>query len=139
MVPSCNRTGAWLFGWLGAAVWLAAVASAQTFQNATSTWISGGIPGKVAWGDYNGDGWVDLCAGGRIYRNNGGSSFTNTGQSTGGDSIWGDYNNDGNLDLFNYAGRALYRNTGTAFANDSSKLPSFAMSTTRGAAWAGFG
>ncbi len=30
----------------------------------------------VFWGDYNGDGWVDVCMGGVLFRNNNGQSFT---------------------------------------------------------------
>ncbi len=63
--------------------------------------------GRVAWGDYDGDGWVDLLIDGRsIFRNIEGRRFTETSQGLGlGSSnafggLWADVDNDGDLDLF---------------------------------------
>src|SRR5262245_38515778 len=89
--------------------------------------------GSVAWGDYDGDGDLDIlltglsnCCGriSRIYRNQGGGSFVDIAaglpgvyQGTG---IWGDYDNDGDLD-FLLAGDVggvisyIYRNTAGSF------------------------
>ena len=66
----------------------------------------------VDWGDYNNDGYLDLLIAGhagssgdtRIYKNNGGNSFSHQADIalTGiydGDVKWGDYDNDGDLDL----------------------------------------
>lgn len=34
--------------------------------------------GEAAWGDLDNDGWVDLCAGGQVWRNERGKSFVKT-------------------------------------------------------------
>jgi hypothetical protein len=64
---------------------------------------------RVAWGDYDGDGFDDLMTNGpTLYRNRGDGSFENvtataipagTGNSSGG-GVWGDYDGDGCLDYF---------------------------------------
>jgi hypothetical protein len=100
-----------------------------------------------AWGDYDGDGHLDLVIGNafggsnRLYRNNGDGTFTRitTGSlvtdSADADAIvWGDYDNDGDLDLFvsNFftpVADVLYRNVGASefervtegWVNDSSQ------------------
>ncbi len=62
----------------------------------------------VAWGDYDGDGYLDFAAGNygqpnRIFRNSGGTAFVFTWKTTEADNTtgvaWGDYNGDGYLDL----------------------------------------
>ncbi|WP_299457808.1 FG-GAP-like repeat-containing protein [uncultured Microscilla sp.] len=67
--------------------------------------------GNAAWGDYNGDGFLDLVFTSsfstsltQVFRNEQGKSFKNSkitalqnkGAST---ALWGDYDNDGDLDL----------------------------------------
>jgi hypothetical protein len=90
--------------------------------NVSANWISS------AWGDYNGDGLMDVflaeAAGGpdALYRNDGGGVFTQitTGPIPAGaggalTGAWADYDNDGDLDLFvaNRDGvNFLYRNDG---------------------------
>lgn len=65
----------------------------------------------VAIGDYDNDGWQDIylaCAGpNRLFRNLGGTAFTEVGASAGVDNIhngqvaaWADVNNDGFIDLY---------------------------------------
>lgn len=95
-------------------------------------------------GDYNGDGWLDIfvtslglasndSAGRhRLYRNNGGTSFTNVASAMGVNSTganpdgwggaFGDYDLDGDLDLAvcgwrNGASNRLFRNDGTTFTD----------------------
>jgi len=89
---------------------------------------------KVAWGDYDNDGWEDLLLDGNgLYRNSGDGTFTNVtadvgiGQgnnSSGG--CWGDFDNDGWLDFYGIShdmngNDRLYHNNGDGtftFAND---------------------
>lgn len=81
---------------------------------------------SLAWGDFDNDGFADLAVSGwtntspynpaaavtRVYRNNGGVSFTEIGDKLPGvgmvDISWGDYDNDGDLDLL--GGTRLLRN-----------------------------
>ncbi len=64
---------------------------------------------RVAWGDYDNDGWDDLMTNGpTLYRNNGDGTFTDVSADAGlddvldgsGGGVWGDYDNDGCLDYF---------------------------------------
>ncbi len=66
---------------------------------------------RVAWGDYNGDGFDDLLLNGcHIYENNKGQSFEEVSDVLGIEAysasggIWGDWNNDGLLDFFSSSG-----------------------------------
>ncbi|MGM0588506.1 MAG: FG-GAP-like repeat-containing protein [Bacteroidota bacterium] len=74
--------------------------------------LAGLIAGSLSWGDYDGDGDLDLVTTGldaefnsitTIYRNDGTAGFTalNAGLTgvSGGSSAWGDYDGDGDLDL----------------------------------------
>jgi hypothetical protein len=92
---------------------------------------------RPAWGDYNGDGWVDLfVANGLntgaaavqfVFRNNGDGTFTRVEAAEGGDLVtdtietvqgqWADFDNDGDLDMFrgsvpSGASNQLYVNDG---------------------------
>ncbi|MFO7675920.1 MAG: CRTAC1 family protein [bacterium] len=62
---------------------------------------------RVAWGDYDGDGFEDLLvSGSRLYRNDSGVGFTDVTAAAGLEGargrggIWGDFDNDGRLDFF---------------------------------------
>lgn len=85
----------------------------KTFTNISVPGLSGVTSGATAWGDYDQDGDLDILISGldnlnnnicRIYKNNGGGSFSNvstaglTGLSSG-TVNWGDYDNDGLLDV----------------------------------------
>jgi uncharacterized repeat protein (TIGR01451 family) len=89
--------------------------------------------GSVAWGDYDGDGDLDILLTGddgtspaaKIYRNDGGA-FVDIGAGLTGvrwsEGIWGDYDNDGDLDALvaghdGVASIRLYRNDGGSFVN----------------------
>ncbi len=84
-----------------------------TFTDVTEkAGVTGGGYGMgVAVGDYNGDGWPDLCVTqygqSILYRNNRDGTFTDVTEQAGvaapgwaSSAVWFDYNNDGRLDLF---------------------------------------
>src|SRR5581483_2472870 len=129
-------------------------AHAQSF-----TPLSVSIPGlrysSVAWGDFNGDCYLDFALTGmtstgrisRIYRNNGDGTFTDLNANLRGlDSsklAWVDYDNDGDLDLFlvgydgtNYFAR-LYRNDGNDTFTDTG-ITNLIGGASGAAAWADF-
>ncbi len=74
----------------------------NSFAEQTSITLVGVSSSSAAWGDYDNDGDLDIHLGTRIYRNNGGNTFTDQisliGVSTG-SAAWGDYDNDGDLDI----------------------------------------
>jgi uncharacterized repeat protein (TIGR01451 family) len=89
--------------------------------------ISAGLPGvddsAVAWGDYDNDGDLDILLTGRdssnsplsrIYRNDGGGSFSDISAGLPGVDnsavTWGDYDNDGDLDIL-LTGAVNFRTT----------------------------
>ncbi len=85
-----------------------------------------------AWGDFDGDGWLDLVIGNEsrdarthpteLFRNKGDGTFEEVGAEVGlgfaafsKGVVWGDYDNDGLLDLYFsllHAPNRLYRNLG---------------------------
>ena len=90
-----------------------AVLAQNTFSQVTSTVVPGLDDGKIAWGDVNGDGWVDFAADGELYlnlpNNPGGQIFSQIG-TVGKAGLFGDYDNDGNLDFFAYHEGAMWEN-----------------------------
>ena len=86
----------------------------------------------AAWGDFDGDGWLDLFVGNEsgpgsrnpceLFRGDGDGTFTECARSCGVDHVgmvkgvaWGDYDNDGRVDLFLSCldeENVLYRNAG---------------------------
>ncbi|MBL8265692.1 CRTAC1 family protein, partial [Steroidobacter sp.] len=109
----------------------------------------------LSWGDYDGDGFVDLYVGMRkvpiasrnlLYRNEGGKRFVEVAEAAGvampgvssRQSNWIDYDNDGDLDLFvaNRIGEnGLFRNDGGKFVNVAKALGVADVRRSVGACW----
>lgn len=102
--------------------------------------ISGVLLSSIAWGDYDGDGNMDLCVTGvndsatisHIYHNDAGVFTLNDAALPGVSSSsaqWIDYDNDGDLDLF-IVGRTanleiiakLYKNTEGSFVDTNANI-----------------
>ncbi len=67
------------------------------------------VGGAVCWVDFNNNGFPDLVAGGRLFRNNQGNGFTQIASGLGW-VVAGDSNNNGWPDLFSFTQQKLYRN-----------------------------
>ena len=109
-----------------------------SFANATSYPMDDFQYGfGCAWGDYDNDGDLDMYlvngaptgSTNKLFRNNGGGSFSDVTAAPLNDTgygraaAWGDYDNDGDLDLYvaNYGGaNKLFRNDGGTFADATS-------------------
>lgn len=120
-----------------------------------------GVSYSAAWGDYNGDGFIDLFVtyvnrSDILYRNKGDGTFENASLEAGihdvedsaaEGAVWGDYDNDGDLDLFVANGccqvpkysSVLYRNNGDGtFTVVTEKAGVFYIGPTEGTAWADY-
>ncbi len=98
----------------------------STFSEANGLGLTGVYAGSAIFGDYNSDSYLDILVSGftsgpnfsAIYRNNGGTAFTNIAPGlpalSNSSFIFGDYDNDGDLDILvtgdNIA--QIYRNDG---------------------------
>jgi hypothetical protein len=113
----------------------------------------------VAWGDYDGDNWLDLYVCyeesnvSRLYQNNRDGTFTEVTSAAGmdlapasiaQDCAWADYNNDGLLDLIvsrhqqatgDQQVPRLYRNDGDGTFTDMSVAAGLPASSMEGVAW----
>ena len=110
---------------------------------------AGGFHG-AAWGDYDGDGFLDVVVANYtgsnyLYRNIGGTNFGRiaTLGSNGAEAAWADYDNDGDLDLFtvhhNGNKNFLYRNDGNGILTRVTTGPfSLDVSASAGASWGDF-
>lgn len=95
------------FSYYSDALWIMRNNHDGTFTRKFS--LAGGSDGALAWGDYNNDGWLDLVelspytGGSHLYKNNGGTAFTDSGVALpklyDPALAWGDFDNDGRLDL----------------------------------------
>ncbi|MGC9973902.1 MAG: FG-GAP-like repeat-containing protein [Gaiellaceae bacterium] len=157
-----------LFALVLVAVSVAALSAAgRAYAPPTPTFsdISAGLTGvesgSVAWGDYTGDGKLDILITGedysahpiaKLYKNNGNGTFS---EDTTADSVltpveygsaaWGDYNNDGRLDILlsgcpNSACSTivtkLYRNNGNGtFSEDTTAESGLAGVWDSSVAW----
>jgi hypothetical protein len=106
--------------------------------------LTGISVGSAAWGDYDNDGDLDVLITGytgssritRIYRNDGGGTFTENAAAgligvSNGEAAWGDYDRDGDLDvlLAGFTGSGVvtkvYRNNGDQTFTETAALTGF--------------
>ena len=88
---------------------------------------------RVAVGDFDGDGFEDLCLSGRLFKNNAGKSFTDVTEKAKIDprgvvsALWIDYDGDGRLDLLaaGFPTLRLWRNLGNGTFEDASRKAGF--------------
>ncbi|HEX7024291.1 MAG TPA: FG-GAP-like repeat-containing protein [Gemmatimonadales bacterium] len=118
------------------------------FQGTRSSWLPEDMGSGAAWGDFDGDGWVDLFvvneagpldlpdaerrrspARSTLYRNNRDGTFADVTDASGIDhramgmgAAWADYDNDGRLDLVitAFGENTLYHNNGDGTFTDRS-------------------
>ncbi len=123
-----------------------------TFTDVTDSFgLSERKESRVAWGDYNNDGYDDLLFNGnRLFKNIQGNKFQDVtnqaglenAKSNGG--VWADFDNDGNIDFYATSsdshGDKLWRNNGKdVFIDVTEKAGNITDDyPTEGAAWADY-
>lgn len=91
---------------------------------------------QACWVDVDNDGWVDLCAGGVVWRNNAGKGFAKLAEGFG-EVVAADFDNDGFADLFSWSSLRVYRNNaGKGF--EPVEMPALPKCVSRGACWGDF-
>ncbi|HEX7945899.1 MAG TPA: CRTAC1 family protein [Phenylobacterium sp.] len=114
---------------------------------------AGGEFRALSWGDYDGDGWIDLLAGSSlpdkpsaVFHNLGGKRFKDVAAEIGltlpgrasRQNNWIDYDNDGDLDLYatdRTGPNKLYRNDGGKFVQVFAGVGPTDARSTVGACW----
>ena len=94
--------------------------------------------GHAAWGDVNADGWPDLRAGGVLWLNRAGKSFTRIDAP--GEGVIADIDNDGTGDLVSFSPIAVARGVreGDGVRFEAVALPELPKTISRGVAVADF-
>ncbi len=94
------------------------------------------IAGRVAWGDYDNDGFDDLLLNGsRLFHNENGKNFLEVTNSAfkdslrGNGAIWADMNNDGLLDIVTKDPETLWLQEDSKFKKQSNSIIDNAIST----------
>ncbi len=112
--------------------------AAPAFEDVTAAVGLTGVGNtNSAWGDFDGDGWVDLYDGAVLWKNDAGKKFVKLEQALpGAMGMWADFDNDGRLDLYCTGGGKLYMGTeGGKFVDVSERVEKRPMGSSRGAAW----
>ncbi|MBD3348707.1 MAG: hypothetical protein GF400_05885 [Candidatus Eisenbacteria bacterium] len=113
--------------------------------------LGGRRESRVAWGDFDGDGYEDLLLSGRVLMRNGGDgTFEDVTEAAGiggtgaNGGVWADVDNDGDLDFYATSGATsgdrtdrLWRNDGDGTFTDVTERAGNVTDhyTTEGAAW----
>jgi len=115
-------------------VFIPSTLTAVTFTDESEKFgLAGG--NDACWFDFNNDGWTDICAGGKVYRNEKGQKFVYIADV--GSCVAADFNNDGFLDLYSWGSRKVYRNIeGQKF--EAIELPELPKGGSLGASWGDF-
>ena len=100
-----------------------------TFSDVSASYGLEGVSGRrVAWGDYDGDGYQDLLLDGcRLFRNERGRRFrdvtgaTGLGECRGSGGLWGDLDADGDLDFVTMDPEAAWLNDDGVFSRVTSE------------------
>ena len=110
------------------------IALSNTFTDGS---VKFGLAGgnDACWFDFNNDGYVDICAGGKIFKNEKGQKFIHVADV--GPSVAADFDNDGYLDLYSWGSRKVFRNIeGERF--EAFKLPHLPKGSSLGASLGDF-
>ena len=95
--------------------------------------LSGG--NEACWFDLDRDGWVDVCTGGKVYRNDSGKGFKEIAKA--GACVAADFDNDGYPDLYSWGSRMIYHNEGGKGFKEIA-MPELPAGSSLGACWGDF-